>query len=103
LTSFHSGIADEILLLLVFVLITGSSEYKPLRIALAIALTPLPYFMPLPLSITLSAVVTSGVGIGSSVDGAGFESSGTIRRGHLSDSSIPCALPSLPPGATRGC
>jgi hypothetical protein len=53
LTSFHSGIADEILLLVVFVLIMGSSEYKPLRIALAIAITPLPYFVPAPLSIIL--------------------------------------------------
>ena len=53
LTSFHSGIADEILLLVVFVLIMGSTEYKPLRIGLAIALTPLPYFIPVPLSVIL--------------------------------------------------
>jgi hypothetical protein len=53
LTSFHSGIADEILLLMVFVLIMGSSEYKPLRIASAIALTPLPYFLLVPLSVIL--------------------------------------------------
>ena len=57
LTSFHSGIADEILLLVVFVLLMGSSKYRPLRIALAIALTPLPYFMPIPLSVTLPVLL----------------------------------------------
>jgi hypothetical protein len=44
LVSYHSGISDQILLLLVFVLIVNSRGEKPLRIALALTLTPIPYF-----------------------------------------------------------
>jgi Glycosyltransferase family 87 len=50
LVSYHSGIADDILLLPTFAFLV-TSAYKPLRIALAIVLTPVPYFMMLPLSV----------------------------------------------------
>lgn len=51
LVSYHSGISDQILLLPAFVLLTRSCMYKPLRIALALSLTPLPYFTGLPVSV----------------------------------------------------
>ena len=53
LVSFHSGIGDDVLLLLVFVTIFHSSLDKPLRIALAVSLTPLPYFLGVPISVIM--------------------------------------------------
>jgi Glycosyltransferase family 87 len=53
LVSFHSGIGDVILLLLVFVLIVHSCQDKALRIALAVTLTPLPYFIGVPIGVVL--------------------------------------------------
>jgi hypothetical protein len=53
LVSYHSGISDDILLLPVFALIVNSSRDKPLRIALAVSLTPIPYFLGVPLSVVL--------------------------------------------------
>lgn len=42
LVSFHSGISDQLLLLPAFVLLAGFCTYKPLRIVLALLLSPLP-------------------------------------------------------------
>jgi hypothetical protein len=56
LVSYHSGIGDDILLLPVFVLMIAS-EYKSLRIALAAALSPLPYFSGLPISIAIPCLL----------------------------------------------
>jgi hypothetical protein len=53
LVSYHSGISDDILLLPIFALIVNSSRDKPLRIALAVSLTPIPYFLGVPLSVVL--------------------------------------------------
>ena len=53
LISFHSGIGDDVLLLLVFVLIAAAQVDKPLRIIMALCLTPLPYFTGLSISVTL--------------------------------------------------
>jgi hypothetical protein len=47
LTSFHSGVADDILLLPVFVLVVGACSNVPLRAAAGLILTPIPYFMVL--------------------------------------------------------
>jgi hypothetical protein len=45
LVSYHSGISDQILLLLIFVLVMNSCTDKLLRGVLALLLTPLPYFI----------------------------------------------------------
>lgn len=47
LVSFHSGVADDILLLPVFVLVVGNCAGKPLRAATGLILTPIPYFLVL--------------------------------------------------------
>jgi hypothetical protein len=47
LVSFHSGVADDLLLLPVFVTVIGTCTSAPLRIAAALILTPIPYFMVL--------------------------------------------------------
>jgi hypothetical protein len=65
LVSYHSGISDQILLLLVFVLIVNSRVEKPLRIAVALSLTPIPYFTGIGVNIVipllLLAVLTLAV------------------------------------------
>jgi hypothetical protein len=47
LVSFHSGVADDVILLPALVLICASSTDVPLRGFSALILTPLPYFMVL--------------------------------------------------------
>jgi hypothetical protein len=47
LVSFHSGVADDVVLLPVFVYVAGSCAYAPLRAAAGLILTPIPYFMVL--------------------------------------------------------
>jgi hypothetical protein len=47
LVSFHSGIADDIILLPVFVLVVGNCTSPPLRAAAGLILTPIPYFLVL--------------------------------------------------------
>ncbi|HZU26037.1 MAG TPA: glycosyltransferase family 87 protein [Bryobacteraceae bacterium] len=47
LVSFHSGIADDVLLFAVFVAVIGRSVNVPLRAAAALILTPVPYFLVL--------------------------------------------------------
>lgn len=57
LVSYHSGVGDDVLLLLVIAVITSSlrtaTNDKPLRMALALTMTPLPYFTGVSLSIIL--------------------------------------------------
>ena len=53
LVSFHSGIGDDVLLLLVFVAIVHSSLDKPLRMVVALSLTPLPYFLGVSISVIM--------------------------------------------------
>jgi hypothetical protein len=53
LVSFHSGIGDDILLLPIFVLVLSSTEYKPLRLAMAAVMTPIPYFLGASISIVI--------------------------------------------------
>jgi hypothetical protein len=57
LVSYHSGVGDDILLLPVFVLIVHSSQDRPLRIALAATLSPIPYFIGVPLNFVLPALL----------------------------------------------
>lgn len=45
LASFHSEVFDDILLLPAFVAIIGNSSNAPVRAAMALILTPVPYFM----------------------------------------------------------
>jgi hypothetical protein len=45
LVSFHSGVADDIILLPAFVAVVGSSANSALRAAAGLILTPIPYFM----------------------------------------------------------
>jgi len=47
LVSFHSGIYDDVVLLPVFVLVTGSCDNVSIRSWLALILTPIPYFLNL--------------------------------------------------------
>ena len=47
LVSVHSGVADDIILLLVFVLVVRASSNTPLRAAAGLILTPIPYFLVL--------------------------------------------------------
>ena len=68
LISYHSGISDQIVLLLAFVLIVRARAEKPLRIALALLLTPVPYFTGLGINITipimlLAVLVLSAVAV----------------------------------------
>ena len=58
LVSYHSGVGDDVLLLLVVAVIASSSAAAPandkaLRMALAVTVTPLPYFTGISLSIVL--------------------------------------------------
>lgn len=52
LVSYHSGIGDGILLLVVFAL-TIPSGSRPLRVVLAVTLSPIPWFLGLPVSIVM--------------------------------------------------
>src|SRR5581483_11815851 len=45
LVSFHSGIADDVLLFPAFVLVIGRASSVPLRAAAALILTPVPYLL----------------------------------------------------------
>ena len=45
LVSFHSGIADTVVLFPVFVLVASNSANEPLRAGAALILTPIPYFL----------------------------------------------------------
>jgi hypothetical protein len=47
LLSFHSTLADEVLLLPILILVLKSSTFAPLRVLMALILTPVPYFMVL--------------------------------------------------------
>jgi hypothetical protein len=47
LISFHSGVADDVVLFPAFVLAAGASASEPLRASAALILTPIPYFMAL--------------------------------------------------------
>ncbi len=47
LVSFHSGVADDIILLPAFVSVVATYPGAPLRAAAALILTPIPYFMVL--------------------------------------------------------
>jgi hypothetical protein len=47
LVSFHSGIADDIILLPAFVLVVGNCTSAPLRASAGLILTPIPYFLVL--------------------------------------------------------
>jgi hypothetical protein len=47
LVSFHSGVADDVVLLPVFVMAAAGSASEPLRASAALILTPIPYFMEL--------------------------------------------------------
>jgi hypothetical protein len=47
LVSFHSGVADDVVLFPAFVLAAGASASAPLRASAALILTPVPYFMAL--------------------------------------------------------
>jgi hypothetical protein len=47
LVSFHSGVADDVVLFPAFVMAAGASTSEPLRAAAALILTPIPYFMAL--------------------------------------------------------
>jgi hypothetical protein len=57
LVSYHSGISDQILLLPVLVLLVGSCQDKPLRIALAVSLTPMPYFTGIGINVVMPLVI----------------------------------------------
>jgi len=57
LVSYHSGISDQILLLLVFVLIVNSRVEKPVRIAVALSLTPIPYFTGIGVNVVIPAML----------------------------------------------
>jgi len=52
LVSYHSGIGDGILLLVVFALVIPSGS-RPLRVALAVTLSPIPWFLGLPIGVVL--------------------------------------------------
>ena len=56
LVSYHSGLGDQILLLLVFVLLVNSCTDKLMRAVLAISLTPLPYFFGDGISLSIPIV-----------------------------------------------
>jgi hypothetical protein len=45
LANFHSAISDDLLLVPVMVLVTGTSGFIPLRVVSALILTPIPYFL----------------------------------------------------------
>jgi hypothetical protein len=47
LVSFHSGVADDVVLLPAFVMAVGTCASEPLRATAALILTPVPYFMTL--------------------------------------------------------
>lgn len=47
LVSFHSGVADTVILFPAFVMAAGASASEPLRASSALILTPVPYFMAL--------------------------------------------------------
>jgi hypothetical protein len=47
LVSYHSGIADDLVLFAVFVLVFRSCDNVPLRVLSALILTPVPYFLAL--------------------------------------------------------
>ncbi len=47
LVSFHSGVADSVILFPAFVMAAGASTSEPLRATAALILTPVPYFMAL--------------------------------------------------------
>jgi hypothetical protein len=47
LVSFHSGVADDVVLVPAFVLAARASASAPLRASAALILTPIPYFMAL--------------------------------------------------------
>jgi hypothetical protein len=47
LVSFHSGVADDVVLFPAFVMAAGASASEPLRASAALILTPIPYFMAL--------------------------------------------------------
>lgn len=66
LLSFHSFVADDIVLLPAFVAIVRSSAMRPLRVAAALVLTPVPYFMVLadaPYSASLPLALLAVVGM----------------------------------------
>jgi hypothetical protein len=56
LVSYHSGIGDDILLLPVFALMVPSGG-RLLHVALAVALSPLPYFTGFPVSIAVPSLL----------------------------------------------
>jgi len=47
LVSFHSGVADDVVLFPAFVMAAAASASEPLRASAALILTPIPYFMAL--------------------------------------------------------
>jgi len=47
LVNFHSGLSDDVLLLVVFVAVTGNCASLPMRSLIALLLTPIPWFMVL--------------------------------------------------------
>jgi len=47
LVSFHSSVADDVVLFPAFVMASGASASEPLRASAALILTPIPYFMAL--------------------------------------------------------
>jgi len=47
LVNFHSGISDDVLLLVVFVAVTAKYASAPMRSLVALLLTPIPWFMVL--------------------------------------------------------
>jgi hypothetical protein len=47
LVSFHSGVADDVVLLPAFVMAVGTCASEPLRATAALILTPVPFFMTL--------------------------------------------------------
>jgi hypothetical protein len=45
LANTHAAVSDELLLIPVMVLVTGATQWAPLRVASALILTPVPYFL----------------------------------------------------------
>lgn len=63
LVSYHSGISDQILLLPVFVLIVNAPIGKALRIAVALSLTPIPYFISLGVNVAIPVMLLGVAGL----------------------------------------